>query len=259
MKFRIALAQIHIQLGNIQANLQTASAMIREAARSSCQLVLLPELWSSGYDLPQAVHYATFTPEILQELAHLARQQNLVIGGSLLESTPQGIYNTFSWIDPNASSMSYYRKIHLFCPMEENRYLASGTTRQQVDSPWGITGLAVCYDLRFPELFRRYAVDGAVAFALSAEWPARRTAHWQTLLRARAIENLAFMFACNSVGSTGDASYGGASAVISPWGEVLVEASTTSEELVWAEIDTDQLARARSALTVLSDRRPELY
>lgn len=259
MKFSIALAQLHIQLGDIPSNLRVATQMIAEAARRGSNLVLLPELWPCGYDLPSATRHAAATPEILAELSRLSRQLDLTIGGSLLENTPAGIYNTFSWVTPDLPEPVFYRKIHLFCPMDEDRYLLPGDKREIVSAPWGSTGLAVCYDLRFPELFRRYALDGAVALALSAEWPARRLVHWQTLLRARAIENLAFTFACNCVGPSGDALFGGASAVISPWGECLAEGSATEEELVSAEIDTDQIERARRALTVFADRRPELY
>jgi predicted amidohydrolase len=259
MKFRIALAQLHIQFGDLEANVRRSTDLISEAARSASRMVMLPELWSCGYDLPHAPKHAAATPEIVRELHIQAKANQLIIGGSLPESTPQGIYNTFYWIDPDLPQPVVYRKIHLFCPMDENRYLIPGDHTQIVSAPWGETGLAVCYDLRFPELFRRYALDGSVAFALSAEWPVRRIPHWQTLLRARAIENLSFAFACNCVGPSGDAVFGGASAVISPWGETLVEASSTEEQLVWADIDTDQIERARGALTVFSDRRPDLY
>ncbi len=259
MKYSIALAQTHIQIGDVSANLRIALQMIAEAARRGSKLVLLPELWPCGYDLPQAARHASATPEILAELNHQARQLNITIGGSLLEASPTGIYNAFAWVAPDLPEPVFYRKIHLFCPMDEDRYLLPGQQRVTVSPPWGPTGLAVCYDLRFPELFRRYALDGAVALALSAEWPARRAVHWQTLLRARAIENLCFAFACNCVGPSGDALFGGASAIISPWGECLAEASGIDEELLIAEIDTDQIERARRALPVFADRRPEFY
>jgi omega-amidase len=128
-----------------------------------------------------------------------------------------------------------------------------------VPAPWGQTGLAICYDLRFPELFRRYAVGGACGLALSAEWPSRRAAHWQTLLRARAIENQCFVFGANCVGPVFNEQFGGCSAAVSPWGEVLVEGSSSSEELLITEIDTEALEQARSFLPVFQDRRPDLY
>jgi predicted amidohydrolase len=113
--------------------------------------------------------------------------------------------------------------------------------------------------LRFPELFRQYALSGAVGYFLTAEWPIRRINHWQILLRARAIENQAFMLAANCVGQSGKDQFGGSSAVISPWGEVLVEGDQSNEALLTTGIDTDQIEQARQFMPVFQDRRPELY
>ena len=260
MKIKVSLAQLHICGGDPDQNLKNAVQMVEAAARSGSRFILFPELWSSGYDLANAARLALRSPEILAELARLARQHQMIIGGSLLESAGDlRLYNTFSWVDPSAADILTYRKMHLFRLMDEEKWLAAGDALQAVPAPWGQTGLAICYDLRFPELFRRYAVQGARGLALSAEWPARRAAHWQTLLRARAIENQCFVFGANCVGQTFEEQFGGCSAAVSPWGEVLVEGSSTNEELLTAEIDTDILDHARSFLPVFQDRRPELY
>jgi omega-amidase len=259
MNFKISLAQLHVQAGDPDRNLQAASSMIAQAAQNGSHFILFPELWSTGYDLEHGARLALETPAILAELQSLARTHNLLIGGSLLESTPHGLFNAFAWIDPASGVVAVYRKIHLFRLMHEDTWLLPGDALCSVAAPWGVTGLAICYDLRFPELFRRYALEGASALALSAEWPARRIFHWQTLLRGRAIENQCFVFATNSVGPTFKEQLGGRSAVISPWGETLVEGSASEEELLTAEIDTEQVTEARSFMPVFRDRRPDLY
>jgi omega-amidase len=118
--------------------------------------------------------------------------------------------------------------------------------------------MTICYDLRFPELFRRYALAGARLILVPAEWPHPRRAHWQTLLRARAIENQCFVAACNRVGITGNSTFFGASAVIDPWGEALVEGGET-ELILTATIDLSLVDTVRKRIPVFEDRRPELY
>jgi predicted amidohydrolase len=118
--------------------------------------------------------------------------------------------------------------------------------------------LAICYDLRFPELFRGYALGGARLIVIPAQWPAPRIDHWRTLLRARAIENQCFVAGCNRVGTDPDNTFGGASAVIGPWGELLVEGGDQAALLV-ARITPAKVDEARRRIPVLSDRRPDRY
>ncbi len=259
MKTHVALAQMHIEPGELDKNIQKGFEFIEQAANQSCSIIVLPELWASGYDLTNAAGQASRSPEILNELLIISKKHNLSIAGSLLEQTSHGIYNTLSWISPAHSCPIEYRKIHLFRLMDEDRWLKPGDTLQMAPSEIGLLGLTICFDLRFPELFRSYALKGSHAFILSAEWPSKRIAHWQTLLRARAIENLSFIFAANCVGPTHKDSFGGCSAIISPWGETLVEGSPVNEDLLIAEIDTEQIERARKFLPVFADRRPDIY
>jgi predicted amidohydrolase len=119
-------------------------------------------------------------------------------------------------------------------------------------------GLTICYDLRFPELFRRYALAGAKLIFVPAEWPHPRLMHWQTLLRARAIENQLFVVACNRVGVVGKTHFCGHSAVIDPWGETIVEGDE-SEMLLTAEIDLGLVDDVRQRIPIFADRRPEIY
>ena len=164
-------------------------------------------------------------------------------------------------INDKGELVAFYDKAHLFSLVGEERHMAPGKARTLVETPWGLMGLAVCYDLRFPELFRRYVVDGAELIFLPSAFPEPRLAHWNTLIRARAIENQVFMVACNQVGSKRlekHTTFFGASCIIDPWGETIVEGGS-EEQLLTAEINLAKAKEIRGYMRVLEDRRPELY
>jgi omega-amidase len=120
------------------------------------------------------------------------------------------------------------------------------------------SGLAICYDLRFPEQFRAYALAGASVVFVPSEWPHPRLAHWRTLLRARAIENQFFVVACNRVGESKGTQFFGHSTIVDPWGELIVEGGE-QEILLTAPIDTGLVAEIRERIPIFADRRPEVY
>ncbi len=260
----ISLVQMDCKLGDPERNFVHAAEAIAEAARRGSDLALLPELWSTAYALEAASMLASPLAHDpsgegwFARLAALAAQHGLYVGGSMLEAKEGRYYNCFALYGPDGALCAAYRKVHLFRLMDEEKYLAPGEQRVCLDLPWGKTGLAICYDLRFPELLRSYALTGARLLLIPAEWPHPRREHWRTLLRARAIENQCFVAACNRVGTTGSASFFGASAVIDPWGETLVEAGEV-ETLLTVTIDTTLVDEVRRCIPVFEDRRPELY
>lgn len=255
----VSLAQMDCRLGEPEANEARAAAFIAEAARRGSHLVLLPELWRSGYDLANAARYAApLGRGPFDWLARQARAHSLWIASSLLEAREGEIFNTATLFSPEGELAAVYRKVHLFGLMEEDRYLAAGNAAPVFDLPWGRSALAICYDLRFPELFRRYALQGAVLVMLPAQWPRRRAEAFRMLVRARAAENQCFVLACNRVGKSGDTPFGGRSAAVDPWGNVIVEGGET-ELLLTAEIEMDQVAEARERIPVFRDRRPDVY
>lgn len=258
MKVTISLAQTNIQLGLPERNLELASSAILEAASRGSQLVLLPELWSTGYDLENGSVHAQNNIHLLEKLQYLSTQHSLYIGGSFLLSDKDLVYNTFVLLSP-AGERTIYRKIHLFRLMNENRWLQPGDRLAQAALPFGQCGLSICYDLRFPEIFRCYALGGAQILLLAAEWPLARVEHWKTLTRARAIENQVFVAAVNSVGVTGPETFGGSSVILSPSGEALAEADASQETLLTTEIDLDDVAKIRSQIPIFEDRRPDIY
>lgn len=260
MHLIISLAQIHIQVGQPQVNYARAEEWIIEAAKRNSAVILLPELWSTGYDLPNGLQHSQSNREILKQLSGLARQRRIWIGGSLLETEGQKLYNTFYFISPETGEpVAKYRKIHLFRLMDEHQWLHAGDQPCLVQVAGVRAGLAVCYDLRFPELFRSYALAEAGLVFLPAEWPLARIAHWNVLLQARAIENQIFIAAANCVGQSGAETFGGHSALISPWGEILAAGGHKDEDLLTAEIDLDQVAQIRQRIPIFSDRRPDSY
>jgi len=258
-RLTVSLAQMDCRFGEPEANEAQAEAFIAEAARRGSDLVLLPELWRSGYDLANAARYAApLGRGPFAWLAELAQAHDLWIVSSLLEALEGQIFNTATLFSPAGELVGVYRKIHLFSLMQEDRYLAAGDAAPIFDLPWGRSALAICYDLRFPELFRRYALEGALLVMLPAQWPRRRLDAFRTLVRARAAENQYFMAACNRVGKSGKTPFGGHSAVMDPWGNIIVEGGET-ELLLTATIELEQVAEAREHIPVFRDRRPDVY
>jgi predicted amidohydrolase len=192
-------------------------------------------------------------------MSELARIHQIYVVGTALEVNPQGLpFNTAVLYGPQRNRIGAYRKAHLFPPLGEVEHMAPGQALPTFDLPWGRTALAICYDLRFPELWRHYTDSGAQTILIPAEWPARRVKHWQILLRARAVENLLFVVGCNRAGSDVDGEYGGYSAAIDPWGQALVEGGA-APGLFLATLDLEEVTRSRQRLPALENRRPELY
>ena len=255
----IALAQMDVLTGQPEANLARVRDFAAQARDAGADLLLLPELWFNGYDLERAEERATPLGEGgFAHMARLAREFGLHLAGSLLERHDGGVSNTAVLYAPDGTLLGSYRKIHRFRLMQEHRYLAPGDRATLCPTPWGPTGLAICYDLRFPELFRVMALAGAVLFLVPAQWPVRRVEAWLLLARARAAENELIVAACNRVGNDGQATFPGRSVVVDPWGNVLVEGDDR-EGLLIARADLREIRKARRYLTVYEDRRPDAY
>lgn len=259
MKATFSLAQLNLTISKPEENLKKGLLRIAEASQAGSQVILFPELWTSGYDLKNAAVYAEVNKHILNELQSAAVKYNLWIGGSVLDQREGNFYNAFHFLAPDPAKSLRYDKMHLFRLMDEEKYFSPGAGPLVADLPWGRTGLAICYDLRFPELFRRYALQGVEVILLVSEWPVQRIEHWKTLLRARAIENQYYFIAVNSVGPIGDAVYGGYSAIIDPWGETLIEGSPDQDELLTYPIETNEVSKIRRKIPVFDDRRPDIY
>ncbi|MCJ7739441.1 MAG: carbon-nitrogen family hydrolase [Anaerolineae bacterium] len=255
----IAIAQMDVQVARPEANLAQARRFAAQACDAGADLLLLPELWLHGYALDRAGEFAAPLGDGgFAQMAALSREFGLYVAGSTLERHAGGVSNTAAFYNPQGHLLGSYRKIHLFRLMHEDQYLVPGDCLVLCESPWGPIGLAICYDLRFPELFRTMALAGAVMFLIPAQWPVKRLDAWLTLARARAIENELFVAACNRAGRDGQLVFPGQSLVVDPLGKVLVSGSD-QEQLLLARADMRQVPVARRYLTVYEDRRPETY
>ncbi len=259
MIISIALAQLDLKIGDAENNFLKAQESVQRASQLGAEIVLLPELWASGFDLDQTHLYASLLNEgWFTRMREMAVENKIGLGGSLIEENQGEYYNTFALYDNKGDLLGSYRKIHLFQKLQEHIHFSEGNKVVVVDSPWGRIGLAICYDLRFPEIFRSCAVQGAKLILLVAEWPQGRIEHWKILLQARAIENQCFIAAVNKTGTSQGAALGGCSTVVNPMGEFLVLGDEKEKVLV-ADIDLEEVGKIRRWMPIFDDRRPDVY
>lgn len=260
---KIALAQIDCDIDDVTANCEKFSAYCQRAAESKCDLVVFPEMSDTGYQLERVAQTASSWPEgrPFQTLQAAAREHKTHIIAGLSERVGNQIYNSLAVLGPSGDLLQRYRKTHVFtpAPVHEDKYIAPGESFGLVEIGEFRVGLSICFDLRFPEIYRALTNDGATLLVNCAAWPALRNQHWDYLTRARAIENQAFFVAVDRVGHDGDLHFNGNSRVISPYGDVEQSASPDMEEIVIAELDIQEVEAFRNAIPALRCRRQELY
>jgi omega-amidase len=262
--FRVALIQAHIELGNPSENRSHMRILMEQAVTAAHKpdLIVLPEMWNTGYALDRIHELADKEGAETREwiAAFAATHQVNVVAGSIAEKKSDGhVYNTMIVFDRTGAEVASYSKIHLFRLMEEEKYLQPGEEKVLFTLDGGIqAGASICYDIRFPELARSLALSGANLLILPAEWPHPRLYHWRTLLTARAIENQMYVIACNRVGRSGDTDFFGHSLIIDPWGEVIAEGGE-QEEIITGTIEPALVQDVRGRIPVFEDRRPSLY
>lgn len=258
---RLACAQMAVRLGDVPYNFAHVQELVRKAAAEGADVVLLPETWNLGF-FPKKGLAALADPDgekVKAVFGALAKELHAnIVAGSAVTLRDGKVYNTACVFDRSGACVASYDKTHLFTPMGEQDYFTPGGHLCTFTLDGVNCGLIICYDLRFPELTRSLTLQGADLLFVPAEWPAVRVMHWQTLNRARAIENQIFLACCNGCGTAGETVYGGHSAIYDPWGEILAEAGA-SEEIILADCDLSVKEQIRSSINVFRDRRPELY
>jgi predicted amidohydrolase len=257
-KLRIAIAQLALAEGALAANWRAARGAIGRAADGGAGLLVLPEMWLTGYAYRRLGELAAATPESLAKVGALAKRHDLHVVGSWPERGDDGrLYNTAFLLAPDGRVAASYRKVHLFGPMKEDRHFAPGCAPTVVQLAFGRVGIALCYDLRFPELVRKMALAGAELLVFPSQWPRVRLGHFHTLLAARAIENQLFVAGANRAGRSVSLEFGGGSLVVGPRGEVLGQLGDEPGYLE-AEIDFAAVKEARAAADYLGDRVREV-
>ncbi len=260
-KVKAACIQMDVKLGEVEANMNAARSMIQQSADQGADFAVLPEMWLTGYSFRNLPELAgQYTQEALNEIAEIAQRLNIhIIGGSFPELEGERVYNTAYAFDRSGRMTEKYRKIHLFSYTGEERWIGAGDKLpDRISTQEGSYGITICYDIRFPEIFRPLGVQGAEMIFVPAQLPHPRLNHWRVLLQARAIENQSFIIGCNRVGTVKKLEYFGHSMIIDPWGEILAEGDET-EGIVMAELDLDLVADVREKMTVYRDRVPSIY
>ncbi|MBU7460493.1 MULTISPECIES: carbon-nitrogen family hydrolase [Lactiplantibacillus] len=257
---RVALAQLDIQFGDPDANYQQVEVAIQRAAEQTVDVIVLPEMWNTGYALTRLNVVADDDGQRTRQLlSKLARQFRVnIVGGSVAVARDDHYYNEMLVIDRHGQLVSQYDKVHRFGLMAEDRYITAGATENVFELDDVAAMGVICYDIRFPEWLRKQAAQGPRVIFVSAEWPTQRQMQWRLLLQARSIENQAFVVAVNRVGSDPDNQFGGQSLVIDPLGDLLAIGGA-HPQLITATLDLAQVERVRGQIPVFEDRRPELY
>jgi omega-amidase len=257
---KIALIQMNVIQGASKQNQDQAAQMIAEAAKSGAEVVVLPEMWKSGYDFGNlSEHAETIDGSTASFLAGQSKLHHIyLVGGSFTQQNKGHVYNTSLTFDPNGKLINQYSKLHLIGLMQEDQYLSAGEYYGIFSIGEALASVIICYDLRFPELARAYAIEGASILFVLAQWPVQREAHWLALLRARAIENQMYVVGTNVVGHNENDKFHGKSIIFDPWGEVVAEAGK-QKQIVYGEIDLHVVAKIRRDIPVFQDRVPHLY
>ena len=252
---RAASIQLEVVQGDKQANLDRALEAV--AGCADCDLVLLPELWNIGfvdYDAYQTEAETKDGPT-LNALCRAAVEAGVFLHtGSFVEKDQGGYYNSSYLLSPAGKILANYRKAHLFgYRSRETAILTPGEKLAVVDTPLAKFGLATCFDLRFPEMFRAMADRGAQVFLVCSAWPLARLDHWLLFNRVRALENQCFLISANSAGDQMGQSYAGNGMMVNPEGLVLAKAGR-GQGAIKAEIDPAQVAGVRGAFPSFASR-----
>ncbi len=265
---KVALGQLECVVGDVPRNVASMVDMIRDAAGHGCAAVWFPELADTGYGLSVMRDVAGAWPGLAYDaLAAAAKQHRITVGAGLSErETAEGgdtgcIFNSLAVFAPDGTLAARYRKTHLFCAgfADEGACFVPGHETVVTDIAGFTHGLSVCYDLRFPELYRALSTKGADVLVNATAWPSARPTHWDHLTRARAIENQAWFLGVARAGTDEGIQLNGRSRIVNPMGEVVVEAGAERAELVVGEIDADAIKTFRDTVPALAHRRRDLF
>ena len=259
---KVSIAQTKSIVGDVAGNCELFAKYAELAAREKSELLIFPELADTGYELHSAVKNASPWPgKPTNTLASLAKKHHSWIISGLTEKTKKGVFNAVAAFSPDGQLAGHYRKIHLFtgAPVHEERLLLPGDHPITLAIDDFKASILVCYDLRFPEIWRALAVQGVDLFLLPSAFPFPRLNHWNTLVQARAIEYQAFLVAANRVGTDGKITFCGSSRVVDPFGVPTAALGEVDEGLVSCEINKASVDKVRKSLSMFRDRRTDVY
>jgi predicted amidohydrolase len=247
---KTAVLQMSLVEGDVDGNSRKAHEMLEDAGASGVKLAVLPEMWWTGFSYRRLPEFVKDLESSLGAVGDIARRHGMAVVGGWPEGEGGRIFNTAFAIGADGEVKASYRKVHLFSPMKEDLFLARGSKTVLCEVHGTAVGMILCYDLRFPEMVRRLALDGARILAVPSQWPDARVEHFWTLLRARAIENQIFVAGANRCGKGGKVRFGGYSGIIGPLGETPAECGSHEGAPVADE--------ARKDICYVDDRIPEV-
>jgi predicted amidohydrolase len=253
---RVACCQLDIAWEDKRENYRRVERLVRDAKLEPGTLLLLPEMFATGFSMNAPALAEKPDGATAQFVAEIAREFRLnVMAGVILDDQGDQPRNEALLIDPTGTTCGRYAKVHRFGLGGEDRNYAAGEVPVTCAIGDCTMQPAICYDLRFPELFRHPSVLGrAELICVIANWPVARVEHWTALLKARAIENQAFVAGCNRTGADPSLKYPGRSQIVAPWGDVIVDAGA-DEKVVSADLDLPRLREYRAKLPFLREAR----
>jgi predicted amidohydrolase len=260
---KIAVAQISCSLGDPEANLLKVRDFSHRAKDAAAELVVFPEMTDTGYSMPVIrAHANHWNGRFVSALKEIARKLSIAIVAGVSERDGSSIFNSQILVDAEGNIAAKYRKAHLYslAPVEEQTCFVAGNAFASFALGDLRFGFSICYDLRFPEMYRKLATEQHVgAFVVSSAWPFPRVEHFRTLAMARAIENQSYVVASNRVGKDDDLWFCGSSAIIDPRGVMIAAASADREELIQADVSEELVCSVRSRVESFAHRRQDLY
>lgn len=258
-KLTLHLVQWRVAPGRVEENLARAADLIEKAGPSPGALVLLPEMFPSGFYYEDLAGVAGRYDDVLHWMGSLATRHGVGMTGSMAVHRPEGVANTMVILDQAANVLASYDKAHLFSVAGEDSHFVPGD-RTVVARFNGLDlGLSICFDLRFPEVIRELGDRGAKVVLTAAQWPLPRADHFRDFVRVRAMENQLYVAACNSCGDDGKGLVlGGGSTVVGPYGDVK-GVLDENEGVLTVTIDLGEIDHAREKFPVLKMRREDLF
>ena len=234
---KIALVQMDVAHGQPTENKKHVKEMLERTLDEKPDVIVLPDMWNTGY----ALHAVA------------------IIGGSVAIEKDGKFYNTTYVYNKSGDLINTYSKVHLFGLMAEDQYMSAGSSESVFELDGVTAASVICYDIRFPEWVRTQMAQGAKVLFVVAQWPEPRVQQWEILLKARAVENQAFVVAVNRVGTGPDDVFSGHSMVIDPLGNVVLQSKEHEEGIFTADINLEEVDKVRGQIPVFEDRRTDLY
>jgi omega-amidase len=257
---KICAVQIECVLGDVDANMEKVAYYTAKAKKEGCDIVVFPEMIDTGYNMEAINKYASAWDKKENSpfnfIKKAAKNNKINIICNISERDDNKIYNTTIAVSPDGKLVGKYRKNHLadYPPLNEGSCISPGKDIEIVEINNIRLGLMTCYDLRFPEISRSLVLKGVDVLVLCSAWPFPRLIHWNTLIRARAIENQVYFVAANRTGIDGSVTFCGSSRIIDPYGVIITSASENYESLISGQINPEEIKKVRENMPVFSHR-----